>query len=91
MLEKAKKLAKYTGRLPAGTKWGVDDQDILEWLIEQAEERHDLAKKMAELEKDIVTGYCKSIIGLRQYLAGSKLVEVQIVFTTEQGDFCLGT
>ncbi len=37
MIEKAKKLAKYTEGLVAGPGWGVDDQDTLEWLIDEVE------------------------------------------------------
>lgn len=38
MLEKAKKLAKYTESLAVTEHWGVDDQDTLEWLITEVEE-----------------------------------------------------
>ena len=38
MLEKARKLARYTEELAATPHWGVDDQDTLEWLISRAEE-----------------------------------------------------
>lgn len=38
MIDKAKKLARYTEGLASGPDWGVDDQDTLEWLILQAEE-----------------------------------------------------
>ncbi|MDY0164309.1 hypothetical protein [Desulfobotulus sp.] len=37
MLEKAKKLARHTEGLAAGPGWGVDDQDVLEWLINEVE------------------------------------------------------
>ena len=38
MLGKAKHLAKYTEELAASElHWGVDDQDTLEWLIDEVE------------------------------------------------------
>lgn len=91
MIEKAKKLARYTEELASGSDWGVDDQDTLEWLISQAEENDKLNKIISELERDIVTGCCQSIMGLKQFHAGSKFVEVQIVLTDDADDFCLHT
>lgn len=37
LIEKAKKLARYTEGLAETPYWGVDDQDTLEWLISQFE------------------------------------------------------
>ena len=37
LIEKAKKLAKYTEGLAETPHWGVDDQDTLDWLICQFE------------------------------------------------------
>lgn len=38
MLEKAKNLAKHTETLAETKHWGVDDQDVLEWLISEVEQ-----------------------------------------------------
>jgi len=89
-LKEAKTLADYTQSLASGSDWSVNDQDILEWLILQAEENEKLNKIISSLEKDVVGG-CQSKMGLKQFHAGSKLVEVQIVLTDDVDDFCLHT
>ncbi len=52
LLEKAKVLADYTQSLASGSDWGISDQDILEWLIAQVEDKELLSIQEKEAIKD---------------------------------------